>query len=491
MVGFPFPLDRKDLWTSQLKPSLCPSSGTTDGNSDGPAQVSQPQVANLWPDIQGINSWKGLLDPINPILKAEILRYGEFAQLCYDAFDDRHYSKYYGTCKHSKRSLFGKTGFGNSGYQITKYVYANTHVLGSFFGERSRDEGVWIGFIAVCTDPKEIKRLGRRDIVIAWRGTSTPQEWIEDFKDILVTATLSHAKSPGRPSSTTVPSSPDPNVRIEKGFMDCYTSMNEESEKCSRSARDIVVGEISRLLKQYEGESLSITLTGHSLGAALATLSAYDIKETVNTSMQSAIPVTVFAFASPRVGNPTFARRMEEIGVKVLRLVNKDDVVPKVPGFFMNENMGWLSRLLDWLPWTYSHVGIRVSLDIESSSFLKQTHSLSDFHSLEVYLHLLDGFVAEKKPFKPSGRDPSLVNKSSDLLVETLHIPPYWWQERNKGLVKGADGKWTCPARSPRSPDADCNPQEQLARKINSPARSSPDQPAFKIKSRSSPGFRY
>jgi len=449
MVGFPFPLDRKDLWTSQLKPSLCPSSGTTDGNSDGPAQVSQPQVANLWPDIQGINSWKGLLDPINPILKAEILRYGEFAQLCYDAFDDRHYSKYYGTC--------------------------------SFFGERSRDEGVWIGFIAVCTDPKEIKRLGRRDIVIAWRGTSTPQEWIEDFKDILVTATLSHAKSPGRPSSTTVPSSPDPNVRIEKGFMDCYTSMNEESEKCSRSARDIVVGEISRLLKQYEGESLSITLTGHSLGAALATLSAYDIKETVNTSMQSAIPVTVFAFASPRVGNPTFARRMEEIGVKVLRLVNKDDVVPKVPGFFMNENMGWLSRLLDWLPWTYSHVGIRVSLDIESSSFLKQTHSLSDFHSLEVYLHLLDGFVAEKKPFKPSGRGPSLVNKSSDLLVETLHIPPYWWQERNKGLVKGADGKWTCPARSPRSPDADCNPLEQLARKINSPARSSPDQPARKI----------
>jgi hypothetical protein len=31
-------------------------------------------------------------------------------------------------------------------------------VLGSFFGERSRVEGVWIGFIVVCTDPKELKR---------------------------------------------------------------------------------------------------------------------------------------------------------------------------------------------------------------------------------------------------------------------------------------------------------------------------------------------
>jgi len=42
--------------------------------------------------------------------------------------------------------------------------------------------------------------------------------------------------------------------------------------------------------------------------------------------------VTVFAFASPRVGNRAFALRMEELEVKVLRLVNKKDVVPKVPG---------------------------------------------------------------------------------------------------------------------------------------------------------------
>ena len=460
MVQFPaFPLDRNDLWAS---PSLCPSSPTTNGKSEGSPQRTRPQVSYLWREIQGVKSWKGLLDPMNPVLKAEILRYGEFAELCYDAFDDRHYSEYYGTCKHSQRSLFEKTGFGNSGYEVTKYIYADTHVLGSFFGERSRDEGVWIGFIAVCTDPNEIKRLGRRDIVIAWRGTSTPQEWIEDFKDILVTATLSHARSPTKPTSATVPISPDANVRIEKGFMDCYTSMDEVSDKCSRSARDIVVGEIERLLKQYEGEMLSITVTGHSLGAALATLSAYDIKETVmKTSMQSAIPVTVFAFASPRVGNPAFARRMEEIGVKVMRLVNKDDVVPKLPGNFMNENMGsWLTKLLNWLPWTYSHVGIRVSVDIENSPFLKQTISLSDFHSLEVYLHLLDGFVGESKPFKSSGRDPALVNKSCDLLIERLHIPPYWWQERNKGLVKGADDKWTCPARSPRTPHADCDPHE-------------------------------
>jgi len=99
-----------------------------------------------------------------------------------------------------------------------------------------------------------------------------------------------------------------PNVRIEKGFLSCYTTVDDGSENCSRSARDIVQGEITRLLNQYKDERLSITLTGHSLGAALATLSAYDVKEMVNMqSMSIPTPVTVFAFASPRVGNATFA----------------------------------------------------------------------------------------------------------------------------------------------------------------------------------------
>jgi hypothetical protein len=187
MVRFAFPLYTKDLWASHLKYPLSPSPPkTNNGDSDQPAQRGGPEVSNLWRDIQGVNSWKGLLDPMNPILKAEILRYGEFAQLCYDAFDDRDYSEYYGTCKHSKRSLFQKLGLPHSGHQVTKYIYANTGVLGSSFGYESIDNAVWIGFIAVCTDPNEIERLGRRDIVIAWRGTRTAQECMQNFKDILV-----------------------------------------------------------------------------------------------------------------------------------------------------------------------------------------------------------------------------------------------------------------------------------------------------------------
>ncbi|GLJ43059.1 hypothetical protein SUGI_0893850 [Cryptomeria japonica] len=68
-------------------------------------------------------------------------------------------------------------------------------------------------------------------------------------------------------------------------------------------------------------------------------------------------------------------------------------------------------------------------------------HNPANFHNLEVYLHALDGFQGNNNlPFKPSGRDPALVNKYSDLLIESLQIPSEWWAKRNKEVVKRIDG---------------------------------------------------
>jgi len=368
-------------------------------------------LADMWQDIQGAHSWNGLLGPINPVLKDEILRYGDLAELCYDAFDSELSMNDHGGCKYRPDKLFescemaGDSQYSN-GYKVTKYLYADTDILG-----KKRERSVWIGFIAVCTDAQEIRRLGRRDIVVAWRGTQTAEEWIEDARDILVPARLSITrfkhKSVRAGLSTTAPFN-DNGVRVEEGFLSCYISHGENS----KSARDTVISENLRRVDEYKEESLSVTLTGHSLGAALATLSSYDVKENLNANLPAQpIPVTVFTFASPRVGNRAFALRMEELGVKVLRLVNKNDIVPKVPGLVFNENScRWLSKMLDWLPWTYFHVGVKIVLNNNDSPILKELHNLDPAyaHSLKNYLHLIDGYVGEGKPFKSSGkRDPA------------------------------------------------------------------------------------
>jgi hypothetical protein len=161
-------------------------------------------------------------------------------------------------------------------------------------------------------------------------------------------------------------------------------------------------------MDEYEDESLSVTLTRQSLGGALATLSSYDVKKILNSNLSARpIPVTVFAFASPRIGNRAFSLRMKELGVKVLRLVNKNDVVPKVPGLVFNENScGWLSKLFDWLPWTYFHVGVRIVLDNNDIRNLDPSYA----HSLKVYRHLIEDYVGKGRPFISSGlREPAPV----------------------------------------------------------------------------------
>jgi putative lipase involved disintegration of autophagic bodies len=56
-----------------------------------------------------------------------------------------------------------------------------------------------------------------------------------------------------------------------------------------------VLAEVRKLVDAYKEEKVSITMTGHSLGAALATLSAFDI---VENGYNGTFPVTAFAFAS-------------------------------------------------------------------------------------------------------------------------------------------------------------------------------------------------
>lgn len=154
--------------------------------------------------------------------------------------------------------------------------------------------------------------------------------------------------------------------------------------------------EIGRILRTYNDDDntpLSLTITGHSLGAALATLTAYDI---VKTETRRPATMTVISFGGPRVGDRRFREEIEREGIKVLRIVNSEDVITKVPGWF---GFGGAD---DVAHCGYVEVGKELRLCTRDSPYINNNgiNNVATCHDLKTYLHLIDGFVSSTCPFK-------------------------------------------------------------------------------------------
>ncbi|KAJ0081696.1 hypothetical protein Patl1_11387 [Pistacia atlantica] len=129
----------------------------------------------------------------------------------------------------------------------------------------------------------------------------------------------------------------------------------------------------------YRDEEISITVTGHSLGAALATLSAADIvanKLNRCTGSDKICMVTAFVFASPKVGDKGFREVFDQLSnLYLLRVKNKMDFVPKLP---------------PKLPFrAYEKVGIELKVNSCEKVILKVKEELHEglpVHSLTQYL---------------------------------------------------------------------------------------------------------
>ncbi|CAN6813702.1 unnamed protein product [Brassica oleracea] len=339
---------------------------------------AQAPLARVWREIQGCNNWKDLIEPtLNPLLQQEITRYGNLVSTCYKAFDLNPNSKRYLNCKYGKQTLLQETGVDQAEeYQVTKYIYATPDInisISPIQNEANRGAR-WVGYVAVSSD-ESVKRLGRRDIVVTFRGTVTNPEWVTNFMSSLAPARFD-------------PHNARPEVKVESGFLSLYTSDESESKFGLESCRQQLLSEISRLVNKYKGEDMSITLAGHSMGSSLAHLLAYDIAELgLNRRMaERDVPITVFSFAGPRVGNLGFKKRCEELGVKVLRITNVNDPITKLPGVLFNENFRVLGGFYE-LPWScscYAHVGVQLTLDFFD------VQNISCVHDLGTYIDLLN-----------------------------------------------------------------------------------------------------
>jgi len=129
--------------------------------------------------------------------------------------------------------------------------------------------------------------------VLAYRGTGSAEDWVSDF---IAQQTIYR---PVRGAGLT-----------HKGFTDIYMSARSE---------------LFKLLNEIPSDR-PLFITGHSLGGALATLTALDLAR----NSDFAWPI-VYTFGAPRVGDPKFVKAYNASVETHWRFQNEHDIVPHFP----------------------------------------------------------------------------------------------------------------------------------------------------------------
>eukprot|EP01147_Barroeca_monosierra_P006122 gene6122-9182_t len=136
-------------------------------------------------------------------------------------------------------------------------------------------------------------------IVVAFQGTHNLKQWIDDLKFF-----KTDLHYPGAGSD----------VKVHRGFYEAY-----------QEVQSTVNNFVSATQQKYG--SYRILVTGHSLGAALATMCSLDLSIKHPTSS-----ISHYTLGQPRVGNEPFYEffRQSTI-VAAYRFVHNHDIVPHLP----------------------------------------------------------------------------------------------------------------------------------------------------------------
>lgn len=173
--------------------------------------------------------------------------------------------------------------------EMARLAYAPEDVVREALPRAGFSLGAWLGgagtrgtegFVATSADPPLT--------IVAFRGTEP-----DKVEDLIADATTLQADWPDGARQ---------GARVHAGFLRAFTSVRGQLEHALGDVRQ------------------PLAITGHSLGAALATLAA--------AAAQDRHPALI-TFGSPRVGDGTFARLLR--GLDIHRFVDCCDVVTRVP----------------------------------------------------------------------------------------------------------------------------------------------------------------
>ncbi|KAF8695858.1 hypothetical protein HU200_036733 [Digitaria exilis] len=490
-------------------------------------------MAGRWRELHGSGHWEGLLDPLDADLRRCLITYGEMITATYEAFIGESRSPNAGMCRYRRGDLFRRVDVSHPGwYAATRYVYATASaevrgkvLLRPLCREGRARECNWMGYVAVATD-EGAAALGRRDIVVAWRGTQRALEWVADLK--LALASAAGILGPEGADGS------DPSVH--RGYLSLYTSADEGSKLNKQSARMQVLLLLFTLLQCsafsvysvavlcffgllccsallllltllqsnfdvisnhracfarldyrwilvspsflfFSEYSASYCAIEQVLTEIARLMDKYKDEDTSITVVGHSLGATLATLnavdivANAYNKSPGFdvdSRRAAPVTAVVFgspRTGDRDfrDIFHRLPDLRMLRVRNKPDRIPHYPPVGYADVGVELLIDTRRSPFLKPHGNESQSHDLEVHLHGVAGWRGGSGEFGlVMERDVALVNKFDDCLADEYPVPVGWKVHHNKSMVKGPDGRWVLEDHEP-----DCDDEEEDDNNIN------------------------
>lgn len=177
----------------------------------------------------------------------------------------------------------------------------------------------------------------KKENIIVFRGTQTRAEWLKNMNS--------------KQQKYINPGTNEFYGWIHSGFLSLATE---------------IINPLPSSIAQQLDPSIPCYFTGHSLGAAVATISALDI---ALKNPQLSKQIRLYTYAGPRVGDPIFAKKFSQLLPNSYRVINLADSVPLVPPSQMGKS--------------YLHVG-------EKWSFLTQFEEVLLNHIVDTYREAIE-----------------------------------------------------------------------------------------------------
>lgn len=151
-----------------------------------------------------------------------------------------------------------------------------------------QDDGDFQGFVGYSRP--------NNAVIVVFRGSLNLQNWIDNFKINKINPFVQY-----------------PHVAVHEGFYRVFESVSSG-----------IVSQVRRLLELFP--SANVTITGHSLGGAVASLCG------LYFSIVEHIPVyDLYTFGKPRVGDKNYTELIQTAIPHIYRITHYYDPVPHVP----------------------------------------------------------------------------------------------------------------------------------------------------------------